>query len=85
MGKYEIKGILEMKNTYGTGYFPLLSILAFSLSFSVHMMVRTIDFLKSNGFYSGMTGSIRNPYYIILFIIVLYLLFYVICCVKASC
>ncbi|QFK72662.1 hypothetical protein F7984_16235 [Pradoshia sp. D12] len=66
-----------MKNTYVTGYFPLLSIMAFSLFFAVHLMVRMIAFLKSNGLYSGMTGllsEIHIKYYCSLSVFLCYLL-----------
>ncbi|MBS4190728.1 YufK family protein [Bacillus sp. FJAT-49705] len=43
-----------MKNTYFTSYFPLLSIILFSLSLSIKVEKILLDFLKENGIYVGM-------------------------------
>lgn len=43
-----------MKNTYLLGYFPLISILLFSLSFAVYGEIHTLDLLKQVGIYQGM-------------------------------
>lgn len=43
-----------MKNTYLTSYFPLLSILLFSLSLSIRVEMTVIDVLKNAGIYEGM-------------------------------
>lgn len=43
-----------MKNTYLTSYFPLLSILLFSLSFSIRVEMFVIEILKNSGIYEGM-------------------------------
>jgi hypothetical protein len=43
-----------MKNTYLTSYFPLLSILLFSLSISIRVEMTLIDILKNAGIYKGM-------------------------------
>lgn len=43
-----------MKNTYLTSYFPLLSILLFSLSISIRVEMTLIDILKNAGIYEGM-------------------------------
>ncbi|MDQ0155335.1 YufK family protein [Robertmurraya andreesenii] len=43
-----------MKNTYLTSYFPLLSILLFSLSLSIRVEMSLIELLKNAGIYSGM-------------------------------
>lgn len=43
-----------MKNTYLTSYFPLLSIVLFSLSLSICVEIRLIYFLKETGIYVGM-------------------------------
>lgn len=68
-----------MKNTYVTGYFPLLSIMAFSLSFSVYLTLRTILFLKSNGLFSGMAGFLSDTNiklsFLLLFFICFFMLF----------
>ena len=68
-----------MKNTYVTGYFPLLSIMAFSLSFSVYLTLTTILFLKNNGLFSGMTGFLSETNiklsFLLLFFICFFMLF----------
>lgn len=43
-----------MKNTYFTSYFPLLSIMLFSLSLSIRVEKILLDFLKDTGIYEGM-------------------------------
>lgn len=43
-----------MKNTYFMSYFPLLSIILFSLSLSINIEMVLLDFLKSAGIYVGM-------------------------------
>ncbi len=65
-----------MKNTYVTGYFPLLSIMAFSLSFAVYLMVRMITFLKSNGLYSGMTEMLSEINIKLSFLLLFFICFF---------
>src|SRR5690554_6258845 len=43
-----------MKNIYLTSYFPLLSIILFSLSLSFRIEMLLLDFLKASGLYEGM-------------------------------
>lgn len=43
-----------MKNTYLTSYFPLLSILLFSMSFAISLEFKIIHLLKNIGIYEGM-------------------------------
>jgi hypothetical protein len=43
-----------MKNTYVTSYFPLVSILLFSLSFAMLVEVHLFKFLNATGIYIGM-------------------------------
>ncbi|HYK72711.1 MAG TPA: DUF5366 family protein [Pseudoneobacillus sp.] len=43
-----------MKNTYLTSYFPLLSILLFSISFAISLEFKIIYLLKNIGIYEGM-------------------------------
>ncbi|MFE8696719.1 DUF5366 family protein [Cytobacillus sp. FJAT-53684] len=43
-----------MKNTYFMSYFPLLSIILFSLSLSINIEMVLLGFLKSAGIYEGM-------------------------------
>lgn len=43
-----------MKNTYLTSYFPLLSIILFSLSLSIRVEFILLDFLRKTGIYEGM-------------------------------
>ncbi|WP_163098812.1 DUF5366 family protein [Peribacillus alkalitolerans] len=43
-----------MKNTYLTGYFPLISIILFSLSFAIYGEMEALILLKNIGVYDGM-------------------------------
>lgn len=43
-----------MKNTYLLGYFPLISIILFSLSFSIYGEMQALVLLKNIGIYDGM-------------------------------
>lgn len=43
-----------MKNTYLTSYFPLLSIIVFSLSLGIRFEITILSFLKTIGVYEGM-------------------------------
>ncbi|NHM32814.1 DUF5366 family protein [Neobacillus terrae] len=43
-----------MKNTYLTSYFPLLSIILFSLSFAIAIEIPLLSFLQKTGIYTGM-------------------------------
>lgn len=45
---------VKMKNTYFMSYFPLLSIILFSLSLSINIEMVLLDFLRSAGIYEGM-------------------------------
>ncbi|MFB6467552.1 DUF5366 family protein [Cytobacillus sp. Hz8] len=72
-----------MKNTYLTSYFPLFSILLFSLSISIRVELTLIEFLKKIGIYEGMReffseGGIKLS----LMILLLVLLFMVFAALK---
>ncbi|MFT4412992.1 DUF5366 family protein [Fredinandcohnia humi] len=43
-----------MKNTYFTSYFPLISIILFSVSFAIFTEMSTLELLKQVGIYRGM-------------------------------
>ncbi|WP_017756280.1 DUF5366 family protein [Calidifontibacillus oryziterrae] len=43
-----------IKNTYFTSYFPLISIIFFSMSFAINVQIRVVDFLRDFGIYEGM-------------------------------
>ncbi len=43
-----------MKNTYFTSYFPLISIILFSVSFAILTELKTLELLKQIGIYRGM-------------------------------
>ncbi|PLR79371.1 hypothetical protein CU633_01185 [Bacillus sp. V3-13] len=43
-----------MKNTYLTSYFPLMSIILFSLALAIRAELWLLDFLKNIGIYKGM-------------------------------
>ncbi len=49
-----------MKNTYLTGYFPLISILLFSSAFSIFTVGITTDFLTQAGILKGMLEFSQN-------------------------
>lgn len=48
------KGLFYMKNTYLTGYFPLIAILLFSSSLSISTSLYALKLLSSFGMYDGM-------------------------------
>lgn len=48
------KGLFYMKNTYLTGYFPLIAILLFSSSLSISTSLYALKMLSSFGMYDGM-------------------------------
>lgn len=48
------KGLFYMKNTYLTGYFPLIAILLFSSSLSISTSFYALKMLSSFGMYDGM-------------------------------
>lgn len=48
------KGLFYMKNTYLTGYFPLIGILLFSSSLSISTSLYALKMLSSFGMYDGM-------------------------------
>ncbi|WP_077619208.1 DUF5366 family protein [Bacillus sinesaloumensis] len=43
-----------MKNTYFTSYFPLISIILFSVSYGIWTELKTVEVLKQVGVYKGM-------------------------------
>ncbi|MFS0863711.1 DUF5366 family protein [Fredinandcohnia sp. 179-A 10B2 NHS] len=43
-----------MKNTYFTSYFPLISIILFSISFAIFTEINILELLKQIGIYRGM-------------------------------
>lgn len=43
-----------MKNTYFTGYFPLIAIIMFSLSYAIYTEMEVLDLLKTIGVYEGL-------------------------------
>ncbi len=47
------KGLIYMKNTYLTGYFPLIAILLFSSSLSISTSLYALNMLSSFGMYDG--------------------------------
>lgn len=46
--------IMVLKNTYFTSYFPLISIIFFSMSFGINLEMRFVDLLQNLGIYEGM-------------------------------
>lgn len=68
-----------MRNLYLTSYFPLLSIIMFSLSFAIHVQMLAVNLLKKVGIYDGMReffsdGGIRLAL-LILFLVLFFMIF----------
>lgn len=45
---------MVIKNTYFTSYFPLISIIFFSMSFAINVQIRMVELLREFGIYEGM-------------------------------
>ncbi|KAB2334709.1 hypothetical protein F7731_13110 [Cytobacillus depressus] len=67
-----------MKNTYFTSYFPLLSIILFSLSLSIRFEKVLIEFLKNSGIYVGMLEFFSEGGIKLSLLILLMLLFFMV-------
>ncbi len=65
-----------MKNTYLTGYLPLLSIILFSLSFSVYSEGLVVKGLKRIKLYDGMLEFITEVEMKLAILIVLFVIFF---------
>ncbi|RFU70158.1 hypothetical protein D0469_08225 [Peribacillus saganii] len=65
-----------MKNTYLTGYFPLISIMLFSLSFSIYTELKAVVLLKSVGVYNGMLEFVPDAGIKLSLLLVLFILFF---------
>jgi hypothetical protein len=66
----------KMKNTYLTGYLPLLSIILFSLSFSVYSEGLVVEGLKRIKLYDGMLEFITEVEMKLAILIVLFVVFF---------
>lgn len=67
-----------MKNTYLTSYFPLLSIILFSISFSINMERIMLNFLKKTGIYEGMIEFFSDTGIKLLLLALFFILFFMI-------
>ncbi|WNS74776.1 DUF5366 family protein [Bacillus sp. DTU_2020_1000418_1_SI_GHA_SEK_038] len=67
-----------MRNTYFMSYFPLLSIILFSLSLSIRVEKVLIEFLKKSGIYTGMLEFFSDGGIKLSLIILLLLLFFMV-------
>jgi len=67
-----------MKNTYYTSYFPLLSIILFSLSLAIHAQMKLIDIFIWMGLYEGMLTVFSEQEMKLTLLILLILLFFMI-------
>ncbi|WP_066291529.1 DUF5366 family protein [Bacillus sp. FJAT-29937] len=67
-----------MKNTYFMSYFPLLSIILFSLTLSIKVEKVLIEFLKNAGIYTGMLEFFSDGGIKLSLLILLMLLFFMV-------
>lgn len=67
-----------MKNTYLTSYFPLLSIILFSLSFSIQVEMVLLELLKNAGIYEGMLEFFSDTGIKMALLILLLVLFFMV-------
>lgn len=67
-----------MKNTYFTGYFPLISILLFSTSMSIAAVIYATELLKNFGIYNGMLGIVSESEIRIALFVLFALIFFMI-------
>lgn len=67
-----------MKNTYLTSYFPLLSIILFSLSFAINLERIALKFLKQTGIYDGMTEFFSDTGIKLLLLALFFILFFMV-------
>ncbi|WNF37417.1 DUF5366 family protein [Bacillaceae bacterium IKA-2] len=74
----DVKDGLEVKNTYLTSHFPLISILLFSTSFSLYTEGLVINKLHDLGIYSGMTEFISESGIKLTLLFLLMLLFFMV-------
>ncbi|PLS15690.1 hypothetical protein CVD28_21250 [Bacillus sp. M6-12] len=65
-----------MKNTYLTGYFPLIAIVLFSLSFAIYMELQAVVLLKNVGIYNGMLEFVPDAGIKLSLLLVLFILFF---------
>ncbi|WP_416149065.1 DUF5366 family protein [Salipaludibacillus sp. HK11] len=65
-----------MKNTYLTSHFPLISIVLFSLAFSIYMERVLINYLQTIGLYSGMIEFFSESGIHLALLFVLWLFFF---------
>lgn len=74
----DVKDGLQVKNTYLTSHFPLISILLFSTSFSLYTEGLVINKLHDLGVYSGMTEFISESGIKLTLLFLLMLLFFMV-------
>ncbi|WP_409302469.1 DUF5366 family protein [Peribacillus sp. SCS-155] len=67
-----------MKNTYLIGYFPLIAIMLFSLSFAIYGEMQALILFKSIGIYNGMLEFFSETGIKMALLIVMFLIFFMI-------
>lgn len=65
-----------MKSTYFTGYFPLISIVLFSLSYAIYMEGEVTNLFKTMGLYEGLLEFFSHTGIQLTVLFILFLLFF---------
>ncbi len=65
-----------MKNRYFTGYFPLIAIIMFSLSFSIFTVGKTVELLGEIGLYAGLLEFFSPIEIKLILLFIIFLLFF---------
>lgn len=65
-----------MKNTYLTGYFPLISIILFSLSYAIYSEIQVLEIVKTMGLYDGLLEFFSATGIKLTLLFMLFLLFF---------
>ena len=67
---------IQLKNTYFTGYFPLIAIIMFSLSFSIYTVGKIMELLGEIGLYAGLLEFFSPAEIKLMLLFLLFLLFF---------
>lgn len=65
-----------MRSTYFTGYFPLISIILFSLSYAIYSEGQAMNIIKTMGLYSGLLEFFTGTGIKLTLLFILFLLFF---------
>ncbi|WP_042352174.1 DUF5366 family protein [Bacillus massiliigorillae] len=65
-----------MRSTYFTGYFPLISIILFSLSYAIYSEGQAMEVLKTMGLYGGLLEFFSDTGIKLTLLFILFLLFF---------